>query len=106
MEATTATEVASNSALAGNGMLYTILYVVVIFAVFYFLLIRPQKKREKETRAMLDAMQVGDEIVTIGGIMGRVVSIKEDSVVIESGADKNKIKFERGAIKSVLTVHE
>lgn len=88
-----------------SGMV-TIVYLVVMIAVFYFLLIRPQKKREKETRMMLDNMRPGDEVVTIGGIMGNILTIKEDRVVIETGANKTKLTFEKSAVKTVLTVHE
>lgn len=91
------------------GNLSTIAYYVVIILVmvglFYFMS-RSNKKREREQLLMLDSLQVGDEVVTIGGVMGKIASIKEDSVVIESGADKNKIRFEKSAIKTVLTVHE
>jgi len=80
----------------------TIIYIVVIIAVFYFLLIRPQKKQEKKTREMLSALAVGDEVVSIGGIKGKIRKIKDDVVVIETGADKTPIEFEKGAIKSVV----
>ena len=79
---------------------------VIIIAVFYFLLIRPQKKQQQRTQNMLDSLQVNDEIITIGGIMGKIVTIKEDNVVIETGADKTKIKFQKSAISKVLTIHE
>lgn len=84
----------------------TIVYLIVMVAVFYFLLIRPQKKREKETRMMLDAMRPGDEVITIGGVMGNILSVKEDRVVIETGANKTKLTFEKSAVKTVLTVHD
>ena len=96
---------AAAGAAGGMGM---IIYLVVMVAIFYFLLIRPQKKRQKAMQNMLDAMQVNDKVVTAGGIMGKVVSIKEDSVVIETGVgqEKSKIKFEKSAISKVLTIHE
>ena len=72
----------------------------------YLLLIRPQKKQEKKTREMLAALQVGDEVVSIGGIKGKIRKIKDDYVVIETGADKTPIEFEKSAIKTVLTIHE
>lgn len=97
---------ATTPAAAGGGMTMTIVYMVVMVAIFYFLLIRPQKKREKETRMMLNEMRPGDEVITIGGIMGNILTIKEDKVVIETGANKTKITFEKSAIKSVLTVHD
>ena len=93
------------AAAGGMGM---IIYLVAMVAIFYFLLIRPQKKRQKAMQNMLDAMQVGDKVVTAGGIIGKVVSIKEDNVIIETGQlpDKAKIKFEKSAISKVLTIHE
>ncbi len=84
---------------------YYAVIILVMVGLFYFMS-RSNKKREREQLLMLDSLQVGDEVVTIGGIMGKIASIKEDSVVIESGADKNKIRFEKSAIKTVLTVHE
>ncbi|MBR1969630.1 MAG: preprotein translocase subunit YajC [Clostridia bacterium] len=78
----------------------------IIFIVFYFILIRPQKKRQKQLANMIDALQINDEVVTAGGIKGKIASIKEDTVVIETGADKVKIVFEKSAISKVLTIHE
>ncbi len=80
--------------------------IILIFVGFFYFMNRSNKKREREQLLMLDSLQVGDEVITIGGVMGKISSIKEDSVVIESGADKNKIRFEKSAIKTVLTVHE
>ncbi len=99
----------ATSAVSGGamgGLSGTLIYLVVMIAIFYFLLIRPQKKREKQTRIMLNDMRPGDEVITIGGVMGNIVSIKEDRVVIETGANRTKLTFEKGAIKTVLTVHE
>ena len=75
--------------------------VAVVFVVMYFLMIRPQKKQEREINAMRDNLQVGDEITTIGGIIGKVVSIKDETVLIETGRDKVRIRFLRSAIRSV-----
>ncbi|MGM9551414.1 MAG: preprotein translocase subunit YajC [Clostridia bacterium] len=100
------TGAAASSTGGVSAMSGTLIYLVIMVAIFYFLLIRPQKKREKETRRMLNDMRKGDEVVTIGGIMGNIVNIKDDSVVIETGANKTKITFERSAIKSVLTLHD
>ena len=75
--------------------------IVLIFVLFWFIAIRPQKKQEQKDRAMRDALQVGDEVTTIGGIIGKVVSIKEETFVLETTKDKTKIRFLRGAIRSV-----
>ena len=81
----------------------TIAYLVVIFVVFYFFLIRPQKKKEKQTRDMINAIQVGDDVLTIGGIRGTVARIKDDRLFIESSKqDKTVIEIEKWAIKDVL----
>lgn len=87
----------------------TVMYygiIIIIFVGFFWWMSRSNKKREREQLRMIDSLQMGDEVVTIGGIIGKISSIKEDSVVIESGADKNKIRIEKSAIKTVLTVHE
>ena len=89
-----------------NQILMLVLWVAVFGAIMYFLIIRPKKKKEKTEAKMRDSLAVGDEIVTIGGIMGRVVSIKEDSIILESGPDKGKQRFARWAIQQNLTVHE
>ncbi len=88
--------------LMGNGTFGMIIYFVVIIAVFYFLLIRPQKKREKEQKNLLNSVKKGDQIVTIGGFYGKVVSVKEDVVTIMMG--DNKVKLEKAAIKTVSKV--
>lgn len=82
-------------------MLITLGWIVLTIILFYFVLIRPQKKREKEERAMLNSLKVGDNVITIGGITGKIVSIKEDLVVIETGADRVKLNFQKWAIRSV-----
>lgn len=79
----------------------TIGMLVIVVVVFYFLLIRPQKKQEKEAQKMRDNMKVGDEITTIGGIVGKIVSLKDETVVIETTKDKTHIRFLRAAIRSV-----
>lgn len=75
--------------------------IILIFAIFYFLIIRPQQKRERERKNMLDSLQEGDEIITIGGIFGRILNIKDDVVTLEVG-DKVKIKVTRSAIGNVI----
>lgn len=78
-----------------------IISIVVIFVFMYFFMIRPQKKKEKEDQEMRDALAVGDEVTTIGGIIGKVVSIKDETFVLETTKSKTRIRFLRGAIRSV-----
>ncbi len=83
-----------------------LLPLVILFALLYFVMIRPQRKKEKETQAMLAAVKVGDKIVTIGGIAGKVTKIKDEYVYMESGSvgnpnEKSFLKIERSAIKTV-----
>ena len=80
--------------------------IILMFVVFYFLLIRQQKKREQEVQKMREAIEVGDEVVTIGGIVGRVVSIKEDTLVVETSAERSKLRLARWAIQQNNTAVE
>ena len=77
-----------------------IIYLVAFFGIFYFLLIRPQQKRTKELKSMRDNLQMGDEIVTIGGVKGRIRSLKEDEIQLEVGPDKVQLTVMRWAIGS------
>ena len=90
-----------NFLLAGDGGLMTIGLVIGMFALLYFFMIRPQKKREKEEAAMREAIQVGDEVTTIGGIIGKVISVKGETFVLESTKDRTRLRFLKGAIRSV-----
>lgn len=90
----------------GLASMFPLLMLVVMFAVLYFFMIRPQKKKQKEEAKMRDNLQPGDEIMTIGGFYGRVISVKEDSIVIESVVDRSKQKIVRSAVQSNLTVHD
>ena len=82
--------------------MFSILILVLLFAVMYFLMIRPQKKRERETKAMRAGIGVGDEIVTIGGLCCKVVKTKEESIVVQVGPDKVKMEFMRWAVSKVV----
>ena len=75
--------------------------IVVMFVALYFFMIRPQKKQEKQIKDMRDSLQVGDEITTIGGIIGRIVSIKEETLVLETSRDGTKIRILRSAVRCV-----
>ena len=97
---------ASSTGIFGNGMLGTILLFAVLILAMYFLMIRPQKKRDKEQKMMRDALAVGDEIVTIGGIAGTVVSVREDSIVIETGSDRDKMKIMKWAIQTITAMRK
>ena len=85
-----------------SGTLTMILPLILLLAIMYFLLIRPQKKREKEVNAMRKGVQVGDEIITIGGICGKIVKTKEESLIIQVGADKVKFEIMRWAVSRVV----
>lgn len=93
----------------GEGGMGTLLYIgmiVLMFGAMYFIMIRPQRKKQKEEEKMRNNIQIGDEILTIGGFYGRVVSIKEDSLVIESASDHTKQKIARWAVQQNLTIHD
>ncbi len=99
----TAAETTANGTQAGGGasMVTMVIYIVAIIAFFYFFMIRPQKKQEKQMSEMRNSLEIGDEITTIGGIIGRVTHIKDDVVTIETGADRNKIRVRRSAVSTV-----
>lgn len=84
----------------GNTMASTIIMLVAMVAIFYFMLIRPENKRKKEAEELRSAVKVGDEITTIGGISGKVVNVKEDKFVIETGADQVRIEFQKWALST------
>ncbi len=78
----------------------TIVMLVVMIAVFYFMLIRPENKRKKEAEKMRSELAVGDVITSIGGIVGTICAVKENTIVIESGADRVRIELTRWAVSS------
>ena len=86
--------------LMGEGGGSTIIMLVVMIGVFYFLLIRPENKRKKEAEQMRSSMKTGDEVTTIGGITGKVVNVKDDKFVIETGADQVRIEFAKWALST------
>ena len=76
------------------------IWIIATFALFYFLLIRPQQKREKKDRQMRNSLEVGDNIVTIGGIVGKILTIKDDEITIETSADRTKLAFKKWCVQS------
>lgn len=86
---------------ATESILTMILPMVLVIGFMYLLLYLPQKKQDKKDAEMRNSIEIGDEVTTIGGIVGRVVAIKEDTFVLETGADRVKIRFRRTAISSV-----
>ncbi len=94
--------------LFGGNMWMMILIYGAIIAAIYFFLIRPNSKKKKEEAQMRNSLEIGDEITTIGGIMGRIVAIKddEDAIIIETGSDRVKMKFKKWCISTVDTVKE
>lgn len=90
----------------GLGMLVTFIPLIFVIGLMYFIMIRPQKKKEKETQAMRTNVQVGDEVTTVGGIVGIVVKRSDDTIVIETGGDRSKLRVKIWAIQSNDTIHD
>ena len=91
---------------AGTGMGSTLIMMLVMIAVFYFMLIRPENKRKKEAEQMRSAVKKGDKITTIGGVIGTVVDVKENSIVIETSADQVRIELAKWALSTNETAAE
>lgn len=96
----TATSGAAAGSVGGAGALGSFLPLILIFVIFYFFLIRPQNKKQKETQKMINALKKGDKVITIGGIHGVVSSVKEKTIIIKVD-DNAKIEFNRTAVASV-----
>ena len=79
----------------------TILMLVLMFAIMYFLMIRPENKRKKKAQEMRDSLKKGDVITTIGGVIGTICAVKDETIVIETGADRVRIEFTKWAISTV-----
>ena len=88
------------TATTTGGLASPLIMMVAMFAIFYFMLIRPENKRKKEAEQMRSAVKTGDEIVTIGGIIGTVVNVKDEKIVIETSADQVRIELAKWAISS------
>ena len=89
-----------------GGMGTSVIMLVAMLAIFYFMLIRPENKRKKEAEQMRSAVKTGDKITTIGGIIGTVVHVKDDKIVVETGADQVRIEFAKWAISTNETAAE
>ncbi|WP_019423663.1 preprotein translocase subunit YajC [Paenibacillus profundus] len=96
---------AGADAAGGGGIMAMLLPFIAMFAVFYFLLIRPQQKKQKQRNSMLTALKKGDKIVTIGGLHGTIVEITDDIVVLRVN-DVTKMTFDRSAISNIVTSEE
>ena len=97
-------EAAATDAAAASGKvnaITTLVMLAAMIAVFYFFMYRPQKKQEKESTDMRNNLKVGDEITTIGGVIGKIVSIKDETVTIETSNERNKIRILRSAVRNV-----
>ena len=88
------------------GMGGSLIMIVAMFALMYFMLIRPENKRKKEAEQMRSSVKTGDKITTIGGIIGTVVNVKDEKIVIETSADQVRIEFAKWAISSNETAAE
>ena len=94
--------VVMSTAAAEGGMLGMIVWMVVLFGIMYFMMIRPQKKEQKRVQAMLADMEVGDAVVTTGGFYGVIIDLTEEDVIVEFGNNKNyRIPMKKGAISEV-----
>ena len=91
----------ATAAATTGSMIVSMLPFLLIIVVMYFMIIRPQKKKDKEMQEMRSSIEIGDTVTTIGGIVGIVVSMKEDTIVIETGTNNTKIRFKRYAVSEV-----
>jgi preprotein translocase subunit YajC len=87
--------------MEGNSFTMILPFVIMI-AAMYLIVFLPQKRKEKKTREMLNAIKVGDKVVSIGGIVGKVINIKDDEITIESAVERSRINFKKWAIREVL----
>ncbi|MCQ2464354.1 MAG: preprotein translocase subunit YajC [Oscillospiraceae bacterium] len=101
-----AAETAAEQGSSTQAMVSMLITFVPLFLVFWLLIIRPQKKREKEEKIMRENIAIGDEIVTIGGIIGLVVRQTDDTLVIETGGDRSKLRIQKAAVRENITAME
>ena len=108
LDAAAGTTAGTEGAVGVGSLLVMLLPYALIILALYFIMLRPQSKKRKKEEAMRKGAQIGDEITTIGGIVGRIVSIKQENetLVIETGTDRSKVRIKRWAIGSVDTIHD
>lgn len=93
---------AAPAGMGGFGLAGTIAYILFFVVIMYLLIFLPQKRRDKKAKEMVNAVQVGNQVVTIGGIAGKVINIKDDELTIETGVERAKINVKKWAIKEVV----
>lgn len=96
----------ANPPAATGGSLYTLIFMIFMLVVLYFIMIRPQKKKEKADAEMRKNLQVGDEIETIGGIVGIVTKIEKDTIIIETSSDRCKMRIKKWAVSTNVTAND
>ena len=106
LEGTTAAAAKSPNGGGIGSIVMIVVYIAIFAAVMYFAIFRPQKKKQKAEAKLREPLQVGDNIITIGGIYGRVVAVKEDTLIIESGPDRNKYQVAKWSVQTNETVHD
>ena len=94
------------TAATTGALVSSIVPFALVIVLMYFMIIRPQKKKDKKMQEMRSSIEIGDTVTTIGGIVGLVVAIKEDTIVLETGTDRSKIRFKRWAISEVNKLAE
>lgn len=103
----TAIPILSAGGAQGSGsMMPSIMMIVIMIAIFYFLLIRPENKKKKAMESMRNALKVGDKITTIGGIVGEVVHVKDESIVIETSSDRVRMELAKWSVSSNETAEK
>lgn len=98
----TATDGAAAAGVGGFGLIGTVAYILFFIVIMYLLIFLPQKRRDKKAKELISAVQVGNLVVTIGGIAGKVINIKDDELTIETGVERAKINVKKWAIKEVV----
>jgi len=96
----------TEAASTGGGGISMIVMLVAMFAIFYFLIIRPENKKKKKNEEMRNSLQLGEEIITIGGMIGKIVQVTEDTITFETGEDRVRIQVKKWAISTTVKMEE